>query len=105
MSLLAAKIIWGLGCVAWYIIRYPHQRRARRTPVVERRDRVRDTVLMALSFTGLGLIPLTYVLTGQPKFAGYPFRPLQAWLGVAVLIGRDGRCSTARIAISAAPGR
>ncbi len=85
MSLLAAKIIWGLGCVAWYVIRYPHQRRARKTPVTQRRDRVRDTVLMAISFTGLGLVPLTYALTGQPKFAGYAFHPLQAWLGTLVM--------------------
>lgn len=85
MSLLAAKIVWGLGCIAWYIIRYPHERRARRTPVVQRRDRVRDTVLLALSFSGLGLIPLIYVLTGQPKFADYAFRPTQAWIGTLVL--------------------
>jgi protein-S-isoprenylcysteine O-methyltransferase Ste14 len=85
MSLLAAKIIWGLGCIAWYIIRYPHERRARRTPVVQRRDRVRDTVLLTLSFSGLGLIPLIYVLTGQPKFADYAFRPVQAWIGTAVM--------------------
>jgi protein-S-isoprenylcysteine O-methyltransferase Ste14 len=85
MSLLAAKIIWGLGCIAWYIIRYPHERRARRTTVVQRRDRVRDTVLLALSFTGLGLIPAIYVLTGQPRFAGYAFQPAQAWLGAAVM--------------------
>ena len=85
MSLLAAKIIWGLGCIAWYIIRYPHERRARRTPVAQRRDRVRDTALMAISFTGLGLVPLIYVLTGQPAFADYPFRPAQAWLGTLVM--------------------
>src|ERR1700694_1282811 len=85
MSLLAAKIIWGLGCAAWYIIRFPHERRARRTPVAQRRDRVRDKVLLAMSFTGLGLIPLTYVLTGQPRFADYAFQPLQAWLGALVM--------------------
>jgi protein-S-isoprenylcysteine O-methyltransferase Ste14 len=87
MTLVVAKIIWALGCVGWYVIRYPHQRRSRRTPVAERRDRVRDTVLMTISFAGLFAIPLTYVLTGQPKFAGYPLHPVQAWLGLAVLIG------------------
>jgi protein-S-isoprenylcysteine O-methyltransferase Ste14 len=87
MTLVAAKIIWALGCVGWYVIRYPHQRRARRTPVAERRDRVRDTVLMTISFAGLFAIPLAYALTGQPEFAAYPFHPLQAWLGVVVLTG------------------
>jgi protein-S-isoprenylcysteine O-methyltransferase Ste14 len=87
MTLVAAKIIWALGCVGWYVIRYPHQRRSRRTPIAERRDRVRDTILMTISFAGLFAIPFTYAMTGQPKFAAYPFHPWQAWLGVLVLIG------------------
>jgi|SRR5579871_2796420 len=87
MTLTAAKIIWVLGCVGWYVIRYPHQRRSRRTPIAERRDRLRDTVLMIISFTGLFAIPFIYTLTSQPKFAGYPFHALQAWLGVAALVG------------------
>ena len=86
MTLMVAKIIWALGCVGWYAIRYPHQRRSRRTPVAERRERTRDMVLMAISFTGLFAIPCGYALTGQPKFAGYPFHPPQAWLGTLVLI-------------------
>ena len=87
MTLLAAKVIWALGCVGWYVIRYPHQRRSRRTPVAERRDRMRDTILMTISFAGLFAIPFTYAVTGQPKFAAYPFHPPQAWLGLLVLIG------------------
>jgi protein-S-isoprenylcysteine O-methyltransferase Ste14 len=87
MTLVAAKVVWLLGCVGWYVIRFPHQRRSRRTPVAERRDRARDTILMTLSFAGLFAIPFAYVLTGEPKFASYPFNPLQAWLGVAVLLG------------------
>jgi len=87
MTLVAAKIVWMLGCVGWYAIRYPHQRRSRRTPVAERRDRVRDTILMTVSFTGLFAIPFTYALTGQPEFATYAFHPPLAWLGVAVLTG------------------
>jgi protein-S-isoprenylcysteine O-methyltransferase Ste14 len=86
MTLALAKIIWGLGCIGWYLIRYPHQRRSRRTPVAQRRDYVRDMVLMAISFTGLFLVPFVYALTSQPKFASYAFHPLQAWLGTLVLI-------------------
>jgi protein-S-isoprenylcysteine O-methyltransferase Ste14 len=86
MTLVAAKIIWALGCVGWYVIRYPHQRRSSRTPVAERRDRLRDTILMTISFAGLFAIPLSYALTGQPKFASYPFHPPQAGLGVLVLV-------------------
>ena len=87
MSLVAAKIIWGLGCVAWYLIRYPHERRARKTPVAQHRDRILNRLLMTVSFAGLFLVPFVYVLTGQPAFANYPFRPLQAWIGTLVLVG------------------
>ncbi len=86
MTLSLAKIIWALGCIAWFVIRWPHQRRSWRTPVVARPNPTRDRVLMAISFTGLFLLPLIYGVTGQPKFANYPFRPAQAWLGVVVLI-------------------
>jgi protein-S-isoprenylcysteine O-methyltransferase Ste14 len=86
MSLFVAKLIWGLGCIAYYIIRYPHQRRARKTAVTGNRDRTREKALMLISYSGLFVIPLIYVLTEQPKFASYTFRPVQAWLGLVVLI-------------------
>ena len=86
MTLFIAKTIWGLGCLAYYIIRYPHQRRANKTPTADRRDRMRERALMATSYTGLFVIPLIYVLTDQPKFASYTFQPMQAWLGVLVLV-------------------
>jgi len=87
MTLLVSKVIWGLGCVAYYIIRYPHQRRARKTPVADRHARVRERVLMAISYAGLFVVPLVYVLTGEPKFADHAFEPVCAWLGTLVLIG------------------
>jgi|SRR5580704_8563401 protein-S-isoprenylcysteine O-methyltransferase Ste14 len=86
MTLSIAKLIWGLGCVALYIIRYPHQRRAHKTPVAQSRVLLREKILMAFAFSGMFLIPLIYVLTGQPKFADYAFHPVQAWLGMLVLI-------------------
>jgi protein-S-isoprenylcysteine O-methyltransferase Ste14 len=86
MTLFIAKLIWGLGCVAYYIIRYPHQRRARKTPVADRRQRLRERALMAISFSGLFLVPLIYVLTDQPRFSDYTFNPVQAWLGAFVLV-------------------
>jgi protein-S-isoprenylcysteine O-methyltransferase Ste14 len=81
MTLLVAKIIWALGCVGWYVIRHPHARRARKTPVVHRNARGRERVLLAVSFTGLFLVPLAYVLTGHPRLASYPFQPWLAWVG------------------------
>ena len=86
MTIFVAKLIWGLGCVAYFIIRYPHQRRARKTNVTDRRDLVRERTLMLMSYSGLFVVPLIYVLTDQPKFASYRFSPIQASLGALVLI-------------------
>ncbi len=85
MTPFIAKLIWAFGCVAYYIIRYPHQRRSRKTPVADRRDRRREQMLMVISYSGLFAIPLIYVLTGEPKFADYEFHPIQAWIGTLVL--------------------
>ena len=85
MTPFIAKLIWAFGCVAYYAIRYPHQRRSRKTPVTNRRDRMRERTLIAISYSGLFVIPLLYVLTGEPKFADYEFHPIQAWIGTLVL--------------------
>ena len=69
MTPLVAKLIWLIGVVGWFVIRYPHQRRARRTPKLRRSDRGRELVLMTISATGLGVIPMIYVFTGAPRFA------------------------------------
>ena len=84
MTILLAKLIWYLGVSGWYLIRLPHALRSRRLPTASRPDRVRERVLMPISFSGLFLVPVIYVLTGEPAVADYPFRPLQAWLGTAV---------------------
>src|SRR5262249_25308518 len=68
----------------WCIIRYPHGRRARRTPKVRRSDRGREIVLMAISAAGLGVLPSIYVIANAPAFANYALQPWQPWLGAAV---------------------
>jgi protein-S-isoprenylcysteine O-methyltransferase Ste14 len=81
MTPLVAKVIWCLGVVVWFVIRYPHDRRARRTPKLGRSNHGRELVLMAISATGLGVLPAVCVFTGAPAFADYAFHPWQAWLG------------------------
>ena len=69
MTPIAAKVIWLIGVIGWFVIRYPHQRRSRRTPKRLRSDRTRELVLMAISSTGLQIIPALYAATGAPTFA------------------------------------
>jgi protein-S-isoprenylcysteine O-methyltransferase Ste14 len=83
MTPFIAKLAWVAGIIGWYVIRYPHQRRSRKTPITSRRERVREGILLATSFTGLFILPVIYVMTGAPQVADYPFHPLLAWLGTA----------------------
>jgi protein-S-isoprenylcysteine O-methyltransferase Ste14 len=84
MTPAIAKAVYVLLAVGWYIIRIPHARRSRRTAVVRSARGPREIVLLLISLTGLGLLPMTYVATGFPRFADYPFSPSQAGLGAAV---------------------
>jgi protein-S-isoprenylcysteine O-methyltransferase Ste14 len=86
MTPVWAKLLWCLGVIGWFAIRYPHQRRGRHTPKKLRSDRVRELALLTVSVTGMLALPVIYVLTGWPQFANYQFRPSLAWLGGAVFV-------------------
>jgi protein-S-isoprenylcysteine O-methyltransferase Ste14 len=77
----AAFVLLALG---WYIIRIPHARRSRRTPVARSARGARETLLLLVSLTGLGIVPFIYIASGFPRFASYPFQPMLAWIGVLV---------------------
>jgi protein-S-isoprenylcysteine O-methyltransferase Ste14 len=80
-----AKAVWVFGVVAWFVVRWPHQMKARKTPVARSAGGLRDRILLTISFTGLGIIPSIYVATGAPQFAEYAFSPLQGILGVLLM--------------------
>jgi protein-S-isoprenylcysteine O-methyltransferase Ste14 len=86
MTPAIAKAAFVALAVGWFVIRIPHARRARRTPISHSARNGREAILLMISLSGLGIIPLLYVATGIPRFAAYPFRPVQAWLGVAVAL-------------------
>ncbi|WOS64444.1 protein-S-isoprenylcysteine O-methyltransferase [Sinorhizobium fredii] len=75
------QIIWVLGIVAWYFIRRPYERRAKRVEVVSNRRTASETIGLAAALAGLGIVPGFYVVTGIPAAADYP---ASAW---AVAVG------------------
>jgi protein-S-isoprenylcysteine O-methyltransferase Ste14 len=81
-----SKFIFVMLAVSWYLIRYEYARRSRRQRVARSARGPRETALLLISLTGLGIVPLTYVATGIPRFATYPFHPSQAWLGIFVAV-------------------
>jgi len=84
MTPMLAKAAFVVLAVAWFVIRMPHARRARRTPVARSDRGPYEDALLLISLSGLGIVPLVYVATAFPAFAEYSFRPAQAWAGVAV---------------------
>ena len=86
MTALVAKLLWVAGVVAWGVIRYPFQRRARRLGVARSAGGVGDRAALVAATLGLFVVPGIYAATGQPGFADYAFQPLLGWLGLAVLV-------------------
>ncbi|MEH6720691.1 MAG: protein-S-isoprenylcysteine O-methyltransferase [Aurantimonas endophytica] len=83
---LAGSILWVLMVVGWYVIRYPFERRAKRRRVERTRRGAAETLRMAISFTGLGLLPGVSVATGWPEFARTEPSWWQIGLGAAAMV-------------------
>lgn len=74
------EIVWVLGIVGWYVIRYPFERRAKRVRVVANRRSPSEIVGLVSALFGLAILPGFYVATGIPESADYPAR----WWAVAL---------------------
>jgi protein-S-isoprenylcysteine O-methyltransferase Ste14 len=86
MTPFAAKIVFLLGIVGWFVIRYPFARRAKRLGVARSVGGTHDRVLLWIAATGQFIVPAIYCLTNQPSFANVGFQPFLAWLGALVLV-------------------
>lgn len=87
MTATVSKILWFALGIVWFILRIRPERRSRKTPIRQSARDTREVVLLGMSLTGLGIVPYAYLATGFPRFADYPFVPLQGWLGLAVYLG------------------
>jgi protein-S-isoprenylcysteine O-methyltransferase Ste14 len=87
MTPAISKFVFVMLAVGWYLIRYEYAQRARLAPVARSARGPRETGLLLISLTGLGVVPFIYIVTAIPRFAAYPFHPLQAWLGVFCAAG------------------
>ncbi|MEQ1940861.1 protein-S-isoprenylcysteine O-methyltransferase [Mesorhizobium sp. VNQ89] len=86
MTETLAAIVWTLGLVAWFVIRLPHQRRARRIGIAATQRTLTDRLALAASGIGLAVIPAFYLATGIPAFADYTFQPWLGWCGLVVQV-------------------
>lgn len=78
------EVSWVLGIVAWYIIRYPFERRAKRVRVVGDYRSPAEKAALSVAFFGLAIVPAFYVATGIPQAADYQARPWAIVLGILI---------------------
>jgi protein-S-isoprenylcysteine O-methyltransferase Ste14 len=87
MTPVLAKYFWLACVVAWWLIRFPYERKARKAKVKASRRDARELILLGVSLTGLGIIPIIYVFSGSPAAANRSFIPFIAWLGIIPALG------------------
>ncbi len=85
MTTAVCEIIWFAGLIAWYAIRYPFERKAKKIAISKSHFGHRESGLLALAFACLWLIPGVYALTGFPRALERPLLPAIAYVGVATL--------------------
>lgn len=84
---LAGKILWVLGIVTWYVIRYPFERKAKRVRVVGDSRSTTERIGLVAATAGLGVVPAFYVATELPRWAEYPAQSWTVPLGALVYAG------------------
>ena len=80
------EIVWLIGVVAWFVIRYPFARRAKRVRIVSDARSLSERVGLASASIGLAVVPGAYIATRilsatrVPSMADYSSR----WWAVAL---------------------
>jgi protein-S-isoprenylcysteine O-methyltransferase Ste14 len=86
MTASLSKCLFVAMAVGWYLIRFEYARKSSRAPVLRSGRGFLEITLMLISLTGLGIVPLLYVVTAIPHFAAYAFQSALAWLGLLFAI-------------------
>jgi protein-S-isoprenylcysteine O-methyltransferase Ste14 len=84
---LVAKLLHGLCMVAWWVIRRPFERKTKRNALTRDAMDGREKALLAISFTGLGVLPFLYIATGLPAALDQPFSAPRAIAGLVLFGG------------------
>jgi protein-S-isoprenylcysteine O-methyltransferase Ste14 len=82
----AGEVSWLLGIVAWYVIRYPFERRAKRVRVVRDYRSLSEKIALSVAFFGLAILPAFYVATGIPRGADYTPNPWAIAAGIVIFV-------------------
>ena len=78
--------IWAIGVVAWFVIRYPYARKARRTRTVRVHGWSRERVLLTVAGFGLFVAPVLWLATGWPRGLNYDLTYAAVAVGAALYV-------------------
>jgi protein-S-isoprenylcysteine O-methyltransferase Ste14 len=84
MTAVAGKIAWVLLVSAWYAIRFPFERRAKRAQTEATARDAREWTRMTIASVGLGILPILFLASGWPAFASYD--PSVAQLAAGLIV-------------------
>jgi protein-S-isoprenylcysteine O-methyltransferase Ste14 len=73
-----------LGIIAWFVIRYPYARRARKIATTRSYGWSRERLLLGVAALGLFVIPVVYLATGWPRAVDYSLSYVAVVVGAAV---------------------
>jgi len=78
--------VWAIGVVAWFVIRYPYARKARRTRTVRVHGWSRERILLVVAGFGLVVVPVLWLATGWPRGLDHELSYAAIVVGAAVYL-------------------
>src|SRR3954468_9093435 len=78
--------VWAIGMIAWFIIRYPYARKARRTATARAVGWSREGLLLGVAALGLFVVPAIWLATGWPQQADYALNHAAVIVGALVYL-------------------
>jgi protein-S-isoprenylcysteine O-methyltransferase Ste14 len=83
---LLGKYVWAIGLIAWFVIRYPYARKARKTATVRAVGWSRERVLLAVAAIGLFVVPVIWLASGWPAALNYELNYAAVVVGALIYV-------------------